>query len=86
MSDSDAFDDFVFDPVLTLGVWANGTRVLRGRDEFVVDFLRRIPEHSGLVLVARALVPPVAAIELRDQLDEAWRGYSDWSMPDVDDG
>jgi hypothetical protein len=33
--------------------------------------------------VARAVVSPVVAVELRDQLDGAWRGYSEWSMPET---
>ena len=74
-------DDLVFDYAVLLGVLANGTRVLRGRDEFTIDFLRDIPESSRPVLVARATVPALVAVELRDQLDEAWRGYSEWSMP-----
>jgi hypothetical protein len=33
------------------------------------------------VLVARAVVSPVVGLELRDQFDEVWRGYDEWSMP-----
>jgi len=83
----DSFDDFALDSVVLVGVWGNRTRVHRGRDEFTVDFIRDIPERSRRVLVARAIVSPVAGLELRDQLDEAWRGYYEWSMPeDADDG
>ena len=77
----DSLDDFVLDPAVLVGMWANSTRVRRGRDEFTLDFFRDIPERSRRALVVRALVSPVVAVELRDQLDEAWRGYSEWSMP-----
>jgi len=83
----DSFDDLVLDLAVLVGMWANGTRVRRGRDEFTLDFFRDIPERSRRVLVVRALVSPLVAVELRDQLDEAWRGYYEWSMPkDADDG
>jgi hypothetical protein len=75
-------DDLVLDYEVVLGFPANATRVLRGRDEFMVDFLRHVPERSRPFLVARALVMPIVAIELRDQLDDAWRSYSEWSMPE----
>lgn len=77
----DSLDDIVLDPVVLVGVWANRTRVLRGRDAFTVDFLRDVPEQDRPVLVVRALVSPLVGVELRDQLDEAWSGYSEWSMP-----
>ena len=83
----DSFDDSALDPVVLVGVWANSTRVHRGRDEFTVDFIRDVPERSRSVLVARAVVAPIVGLELRDQLDEAWRGYYEWSMPkDPNDG
>lgn len=81
----DSSGDIVFDPASTLGVWANVTRVLLGRDEFVIDFVRVLPEDSQQVRVARALVPPRVGGELLDQLEEAWRRYSDWSMPGASD-
>jgi len=83
MSEPDnSFDDLVLDLAVLVGVSANATRVHRGRDEFSVDFLRHVPDRSRPVLVARALVSPVVAVELRDQLDDAWGGYSEWSMPE----
>ena len=88
MSESEhPFDDLTLDPVVLVGVWANRTRVHRGQDEFTVDFIRDVPERSRGVLVARAVVSPVVGLELRDQLDEVWRGYYEWSMPkDTNDG
>ena len=77
----DSSDELFADLTVLVGVWANGTRVRRGRDEFTVDFLRHVPERSRHVLVARALVSPAVAFELRDQLEEALRSYSEWSMP-----
>ena len=83
----DSFDDLVLDLTVLVGVSANSTRVHRGRNEFTIDFLRHVPDRSRPFLVARALVSPIVAVELRDQLDEAWRGYSEWSMPeDTPDG
>jgi len=83
----DARDDFVLDPAMLLGVWANGTSVVRRRDEFTIDFLRAVPELPRTVLVARALLPPIGAFDLRDQLDAALRSYTDSSMPmEPDDG
>jgi hypothetical protein len=78
----DALEDAVFDPALLVGTWSNGTRVRRGRDEITIDFYRLVPERSLRLLVIRALVPPLVAVELRDQLDEAWQGYHGWSMPE----
>jgi hypothetical protein len=82
VSDADDFrDDVVFDSAMLLGVWANGTRVVRRSDEFTIDFLRDVAELPRPVLVARALVPPAAAFDLRDQLDDALRSYTEFSMP-----
>jgi hypothetical protein len=78
----DSLDDVVLDLSLLTGAWANSTRVLRGRDEITVDFLLRVPDRPQRILVARALVSPLVAVELRDQLDESWRDYSEWSMPE----
>lgn len=81
MSESDeSHDDAVLDPAVLIGVWANGTRVRRSRDELTTDFLRDVPESPRRFLVARALLPALAAFELRDQLDEALRDYTDFSM------
>ena len=80
-------DHLAFDPYVLIGVWANSTHVHRGRDELTIDFIRHVPDRARPVLVARALVSHVVAVELRDQLDEAWRGYHEWSMPeDPNDG
>ena len=88
MSGPDDFvDDSLADPAVLVGMWANSTRVHRGRNEFTIDFVRHVPEPSCRVLVARAIVAPIVAVELRDQLDEAWRGYYELSMPkDTDNG
>jgi len=77
----DAFD-FSLDVTVLVGHWANSTRVYRGRDEFTIDFVRHVPAPVHRVLVARALLSPLLSVELRDQLDEAWREYSEWSMPE----
>jgi len=80
-------DDFYVDPAVVVGVWANSTRVQRGRDEFTVDFRRHVPDPSRRFLVARALLSPAVAFELRDQLDGALQSYTEWSMPkEPDDG
>lgn len=82
VSDADDYrDDFVLDFALLLGVWANGTTVLRRRDEFTIDFFREVPEFSHPTLVARALISPVVAFDLRDQLDETLQSYTEFSMP-----
>ena len=88
VSEPDDFaDENLADLAVLVGVWANRTRVHRGRDEFTVDFIRDVPERSRSVLVARAVVSPVVGLELRDQLDEVWRHYYEWSMPkDTNDG
>lgn len=79
-------DDVVLDPSVLVGAWANASRVSRGRDEVTIDFVRHALGEERPIRVARVLVPPLAAAELRDQLDDAWRGYHHWQMPeDVDD-
>lgn len=65
-------------------MWADLTDVHRGRGEFTVDFIREVPSPHGLLVVARAIVSPNVALDLRDQLDETWREYTRWSMPGVD--
>ena len=77
----DSFEYLYLDPTVVVGTWATSTKVRRGRNELTVDFLHRAPEHSRPFLVARTLVAHVVAVELRDQLDEAWRDYYEWSMP-----
>jgi len=84
VSDSDDTPDFSSDWPILAGVWADVTRVYRGRGEFTVDFLRHVPEPRGRLLVARAMVAPPVALDLRDQLDETWREYNRWSMPRAD--
>jgi hypothetical protein len=71
-------DDVVLDPSLILGTWANASRVHRGRDEITIDFVRRVPDAVDVFRVGRMLMPALAAVELRDQLDEIWRGYTEW--------
>jgi hypothetical protein len=63
-------------------MWADSTRVHRGRDEFTIDFIRDVPAPRHRALVARAVLSPILAVELRDRLDDAWRAYSEWSMPE----
>lgn len=77
-----AFDDLIPDLSALIGVFVGRTRVNRERDGLRVDFLRDIPEAVRPVLVDRVIIPPVAAFELRDQLDEALRSYSEWYMPE----
>ena len=79
--DDESLDELAFDPVVLVGVWANSTQVHRGRDELTVDFIRRVPNRTRPILVARVLIAHVVAVELRDQLDDAWRGYYESSMP-----
>ncbi|MBA3433422.1 MAG: DUF3467 domain-containing protein [Actinobacteria bacterium] len=88
MSEPDSsFDDLVVDPSILPGVWTNETRVRIGRHEFTIDFVRRVPDDPRRFLVARAVMSAAVAFDLRDQLDDAWRRYADWSMPkDVNDG
>ncbi len=57
-------------------------RARLSRDEITIDFLRDIPELPRPVLVARILAPPRAVFDLRDQLDEVLRRYTDRSMPE----
>jgi len=78
----DSFGDHVVDPTVIIGTWANETRVRLGRDEFTIDFVRRVPHDARSFLVARAIVSPVVAADLRDQIDGTWRRYSEWSMPE----
>lgn len=82
MSEPDDMADFVLDHTLLLGTWTNGARVRLGRDEITIDFVRDVPELSPRVLVARLLAPPPAAYDLRDDLDELLRGYTDRAMPE----
>ncbi len=76
-------DDVVLDTALFIGTWANATRVHRGRDEITIDFRRKVPDAAGPLRVARVLIPAFTAVELRDQLDEVWRGYTQWQIDDV---
>ena len=76
-------DHVVLDAALIVGMWANETRAHRGRDEITIDFRRRVPDAAEPFRVARMLMPPIAAVELRDQLDEVWRGYTQWPTDDV---
>jgi hypothetical protein len=80
----DYLEDLGSDPLLLAGVWADWTHVHRGRSVFTVDFVRRVPDPPGRLLVARTVVAPVVALELREQLDATWREYSGWSMPGGD--
>lgn len=85
MSESDdSFDDFSSDWPVLVGVWADETEVHRGRGEFTIDFVRYVPSPPGRALVARAILAPHVALDLRDQLDEVWRNYNQWSMPGMD--
>lgn len=81
----DSFEPDALSPSVLVGSWADSTHVHRGRDEVTIDFVRHVPHLARPVLVARALVSHVVAVELRHQLDEAWRGYRDWSMPEKAD-
>ncbi len=80
----DAFDDLATDPAVIVGVWADSTLVRRGPTIFTVDFIRHVPDPVRRVLVARAMIPPNIALDLRDQIDSAWREYTRWSMPEDD--
>jgi len=75
------FDSY-FDPAVLAGQWADSTLVHRGRDEFTIDLVRHVPVPAHRVLVVRAVLAPAVALDLRDQLDETWRRYSEWSMPE----
>lgn len=77
----DDLEDLGSDPLLLAGVWADWTRVHWGRSVFTIDFIRRVPDPMGRLLVARAVVAPIVGLELREQLDATWKEYSDWSMP-----
>jgi hypothetical protein len=77
----DDLDDLGSDPLLLAGVWADWTRVHWGRSVFTIDLIRRVPDPLGRLLAARAVVAPIVALELREQLDATWKEYSDWSMP-----
>ncbi len=69
MSEHDGLeDDVVLDLTVLVGMWADSTRVHRAQTEFTVDFVRNVPLPLGRALVARAVVTPVVAVELRDQL------------------
>ena len=84
MSDPEDYPGDLFaDPYVLAGMWANWTLVHRGRNEFTIDFIRNVPEPPRRSLVARAIIAPVVALELREQLDETWREYTQWSMPGV---
>jgi hypothetical protein len=81
VSDSDRDEPFVYvDPAVLAGHWADRTVVHKGSGEFTIDFVRRTPDPHERVLVARAIVAPWVAMDLRDQIDKAWRGYPEWPM------
>ena len=73
MSEQDeSFEPDALSPFVLVGSWANSTHVHRRRDEVTIDFIRHVPDRARPVLVARALVSHLVAVELRDQLDQAW--------------
>lgn len=75
MSEEDDFLEELFsDPRVVVGVWADRTHVHRGRNEFTIDFVRHVPDPPGRALVARAIVPPNVAADLRDQLKRRLAG------------
>jgi hypothetical protein len=78
----DSLDDAVLDPAVLVGARCNSTRIHTARDEVTIDFLRHVPDTPRRFLVARALLSTFAAFGLRDQLDEALRGFTDLSMPE----
>ena len=85
MSDAEHSDepfDTYFDPAVLLGQWTDRTLVHGGYAVFAIDFVRDVPVPFQRVLVARALVTPPLAADLRDQLDDAWRAYLETSMPE----
>jgi hypothetical protein len=83
MSESEPADAFDYlDPAVLLGQWTDRTFVRRAPLIFTVDFVRDVPASAERFLVARMLMTPNAALDLRDQLDDAWRGYSEWSRPE----
>ena len=79
---SDEPFDTYFDPAVLLGQWTDRTVVHRGLVVFAIDFVRDVPVTGDRVLVARALLPPALAADLRDQLDAAWDAYLETSMPE----
>ena len=80
-SDDDFDEPFAYlDSLILAGHWADNTFVHRGRGELTIDFVRHIPEPRDRMLVARTIVAPWVGMDLRDQLDEAWRRYPEWPM------
>ena len=79
--DDEPFDSY-FDAAVLLGAWADSTHVHRDGGVFTIDFVRHVRVPADRVLVVRALVAPWVAMNLRDQLDQVWRSYSAWSMPE----
>jgi hypothetical protein len=79
----DPFDSYL-DVNLLVGVWSDTAVVHRERDVFAVDFIRASPAPDERILVARVLLAPAVAADLRDGLDDAWRAYSGWSLPEED--
>jgi hypothetical protein len=73
----DAFD--YLDPAVLLGQWTDETAVRRGPVMFTIDFVRYVPASAERFLVARALLAPSTALDLRDQLGDAWHEYDEWS-------
>jgi hypothetical protein len=74
--------DVFYDATLLAGAWVDSTHVHRGHRELTLDFVRSVPLPAERVLVARVTMAPSVAMDLRDQLDQAWRSYSEWSMPE----
>jgi hypothetical protein len=51
------------------------------------DDFRDVPECLGLFSSRAALIPPAVAFDLRDQLEQTSRSYTELSMPkDTNDG
>ena len=76
----EGFDAYV-DAAVVLGQWVDRTLVRRDPGIFTIDFVRHVPAPAERFLVARVLLTPPAALDLRDPLDDACRGYSEWSTP-----
>jgi hypothetical protein len=65
--------------------WSNWTRVLLGREEVTIDFAMLDPlDPSEGALIARIILPPGAAYDLRDALVAVMGEYTERGQPPLD--
>jgi hypothetical protein len=73
-------------PLLNPGAWSNWTHVVLGKEEVTIDFaILEVGDPARGTLLARLVLSPDAAFELRDELVEAMAAYTDRGQHPLED-